>query len=179
MTNISLVLGGCKSGKSAFALEQANKKKTNKYFIATSIPLDKEMKQRIQKHKKQRDKTWTCIEEPINIYDTINKCALKADVIIIDCLTIWVSNLLLLFCKNQRKKETFEIKEEVKLLKKALKKTKCPVYLVSNEVGYGVVPDNKLGRNFRDLVGFVNQSIAKTADKVFITIAGINKQIKP
>jgi len=171
------VIGGCRSGKSSFALNQANRiladKAKKKYFIATSVPTDLEMEKRVETHRKERGNGWHTIEEPVRIYEKINQYSQKATVILVDCLTLWGSNLLF------HSYTPVQVEEAVSHLEKALVQCKCPIFLVSNEVGYGIVPENKLAREFRDLSGFINQRIAKVAGKVVMMVAGIDVQIKP
>jgi len=172
--NIIFVVGGCRSGKSSFALNQANRvKEKNKYFIATSVPTDSEMKKRVDKHQRERGEDWITIEEPVMIHEKINQYSQKAGVILVDCLTLWVSNLLF------HSYDQTQVDEAIKDLENSLEQCECPVFLVSNEVGWGIVPENKLARQFRDLAGFVNQRIAKAADTVVMMVAGIDVQIKP
>ena len=172
--NITFVIGGCRSGKSSFALDQANRVKgKNKYFIATSVPIDSEMEKRVENHQQERGEDWITIEEPVRIYEKINQYSPKAGVILVDCLTLWVSNLLF------HSYDKTQIDGAIKHLENCLVQCECPVFLVSNEVGCGIVPENKLARQFRDFAGLVNQRIAKIADKVVMTIAGIDVQIKP
>lgn len=171
---ITFVIGGCKSGKSSFALEQANRSEAEKkYFIATSMPADSEMEQRVQKHQKERGKEWITIEEPVRIHEKINEYSDINCVILVDCLTLWVSNLLFYF------QDQAQIEKALADLEKSLERCNCPLFLVSNEVGTGVVPENMLARQFRDCAGLVNQRIAKIAGRVVTTIAGIDVQIKP
>jgi len=168
------VLGGCRSGKSAYALKQADKTEAlPKYFIATSVPEDREMHARVAKHRAERGSDWQTIEEPVNLGRTIRENSSKASVILVDCLTLWVSNLLHA-CRAQD-----DIEQAIQDLETALEKAGCPVFLVSNEVGWGIVPENSLARRFRDLAGSVNQRIAAVADKVVLTVAGMDVQIKP
>jgi len=187
--NITFVIGGCRSGKSSFALNQANNIQTSKekekikIFIATSVPSDLEMEKRVKKHQNERGNDWHTIEEPVNIHKAIDQYSKKASVILVDCLTLWVSNLLFdSFQKNENgkmKNDQAQIDKAVTLLENSLESCQCPVFLVSNEVGAGIVPENKIARQFRDFAGFVNQKMAKNADTVVMTIAGIDVQIKP
>jgi adenosylcobinamide kinase/adenosylcobinamide-phosphate guanylyltransferase len=168
-----LVLGGCRSGKSSFALETAQKfKGNNKIFIATCIPGDDEMKQRVARHQQDRSRSWKTIEAPVKLPKAITEYSSSADVIIIDCLTLWVSNLLM----NSDDSRKIEI--QISLLTGAIEESRCPIVLVSNEVGQGIVPDNKLARQFRDLVGQTNQAVASCVDQVILTVAGIPLTIK-
>ncbi len=171
---VTFVIGGCRSGKSNYALDQANLVRgNNKYFIATSVPTDSEMENRVTKHQIERGKEWHTIEEPIFIHEKIEDLGKKADVILIDCLTLWISNLLF------KSYDLDGITGSVKKLEYALSNCNCPVYIVSNEVGMGIVPENKLARQFRDYAGFVNQKMASFSHQVVMTIAGIDVQIKP
>ena len=171
---VTFVIGGCRSGKSSYALNQAdNISGKNKYFIATSVPTDTEMKERVHTHQKERGRDWLTIEEPVLIHEAINRFSQQADVILVDCLTLWVSNLM--FASTPQK----DFEQALLLLEEAFIKSKCPVFLVSNEVGFGIVPENKLARKFRDLAGLVNQRVAAAADRVVMTVAGIDVQIKP
>jgi adenosylcobinamide kinase / adenosylcobinamide-phosphate guanylyltransferase len=171
MGKITLVLGGARSGKSSFALGLA-KKYHKVAFIATCEGRDKEMRERIKKHKIARPKNWTTFEKNKDIVPALDNMGNSFDCIIIDCLTLWVSNLLL--SKNKEEK----IARETASLLAMLKKNKARVILVSNEVGLGLVPVNKLGRKFRDIAGRVNQLAAKEADRVFFTVSGIPIKIK-
>jgi len=168
-----LVIGGCRSGKSRHALELTEKISGSKrIFIATCMPLDDEMKQRIDRHKKERDKSWTTIEAPVQLPEAISEKSREGDVILIDCLTLWINNLLM-----ENENLDFIDKRIHKLILE-IKEAKCPIILVSNEVGAGIVPKNKLARQFRDLAGFTNQKVAECADRVIWMVAGIPVSIK-
>ncbi len=170
----TLVIGGCRSGKSRYALELANKiAKDKKLFIATSVPTDKEMEERVKIHQKDRGADWETAEIPIAIPEKIADASKSYDVILVDCLTLWVSNLLF---HNFTQPEIANI---TKKLENAVQQALCPVIFVTNEVGAGIVPENKLARLFRDTAGFVNQKIAAAADNVFLMAAGIPLKIKP
>jgi len=171
MGKITFILGGVRSGKSRYGVGLAKKGKQIA-FLATAQALDKEMKQRISKHKKERPKNWVTFEEPRNIAAAVKKISGKFDVILIDCLTLWVSNCLLGGMSIKL------IEKEIEELLFAGKKSSAQVILVSNEVGLGVVPDNKLARDFRDLAGRVNQITAQYADTVVFMVAGIPMVVK-
>jgi len=176
MTDIKnmLVLGGCRSGKSCFAKQAAdNLAMDNKIYLATSVPLDREMKERVKRHQDDRGPDWETIEEPVLIHEIIDRTCTQATVILVDCLTLWTSNLLF------QGKDEAGIMAAVDLLAGALDRSACPVILVSNEVGYGIVPENSLARQFRDMAGLVNQRVARSVDKVVVSMAGIPIQIKP
>lgn len=174
LQKIVFVIGGCRSGKSRHALQIAQAYAGDrKIFMATCIPGDDEMKQRIARHRQERNSAWQTVEAPILLPEAITENGRTADAILVDCLTLWISNLLL-------KDETPEnIEGQIRRLSAAIKNAACPVVLVSNEVGAGVVPDNRLARAFRDWVGLVNQTIADAAAQVFYVVAGIPLMIKP
>lgn len=167
------VIGGCRSGKSRYALDTAQKlSEKNKVFIATCDPYDDEMKRRIARHQKERSDRWITVEAPLSLPEAVIESSRKADVILVDCLTLWITNLLM------ESEDEEKITRYIMQLIQAVEKVHCPVIMVSNEVGTGIVPENKLARLFRDIVGLVNQNVARCADKVVWTVAGIPVQIK-
>lgn len=170
--NITFVLGGCRSGKSSYALKLAEQiPGTEKIFIATCIPHDQEMKDRVERHRNERSSIWKTLEIPVLLAEAIRKNDLN-NVILVDCLTLWISNLLL------ETNELEEITGHIKNLAETLENIKCPVILVSNEVGTGIVPENRLARLFRDAVGFANQQVAAYSDRVIWMVAGIPVTVK-
>jgi len=171
MSKLTFIIGGARSGKSRYALSLAKKYK-KVAFIATCQPLDKEMAERIKLHQNARPKNWKTFEETKELAPLLIKIGDRFDCIIIDCLTLLVSNLILSGCKENR------ILKKIILMLTNLRKKKARVIIVSNEVGLGLVPTNKLGRNFRDIAGKVNQLVAQEADEVFFTITGIPTKIK-
>ena len=172
MGKITFILGGARSGKSQYAIKLTKEKNKKVAFIATCQPKDLEMKKRIQWHKKIRPAYWQTFEEPQDLSALLKKIGTKFEVILIDCLTLWVSNLLL---KNFKK---VAIENEVNKILSILKEIKAKSILVSNEVGLGIVPENKLARDFRDIAGRVNQLVAKKSDVVFFLVSGIPWRIK-
>jgi len=172
MKKTILVTGGCRSGKSGFALDYANRHFTNRLYLATGQALDEEMKERIRNHRKERSQDWRTVEEPLNIARAIDQEAAKAGVILIDCVTLWVSNMLL------RNMPEEEIMHSVGALAEKIHKPLCSFILVTNEVGAGIVPENRLARRFRDLVGMVNQKLAACANEVYWLVSGIPIKIK-
>ena len=167
------VTGGCRSGKSGYALAKANRiKGEQRIFLATSVPSDSEMENRVKAHKDERGDAWSTVEEPEAVEERIKEFKETADVILVDCLTLWISNLL---CSGY---DEHRIKKRVERLQTALCRPGCPAFLVSNEVGCGVVPENTLSRAFRDLAGYANQQTAKTADSVVWMVSGIPVEIK-
>ncbi len=184
---IIFVIGGARSGKSSFALREASKVSGKKAYIATAEALDSEMKGRIEKHRKDRGDNWDTYEEPIKIGEILSEIEGRYNVIVIDCLTVWLSNLLMRHQNTEHRTQTMET--EVKKFLDALSRFKdssvcalgsgvCSLYVVSNEVGMGIVPENELVRKFRDHAGFLNQKIAEIADEVYLITAGIPVKIK-
>ncbi len=174
MSKIIFVFGGARSGKSRYALELAKKYRKKTVFIATATALDDEMKERIRLHKVSRPKGWGLIEEPVNLSDTVLGLKPIYDAAIIDCVGLWVSNLLMANVKDG------DIEKRIKELGANIRKAKTDiVIIVSNEVGEGIVPGDPLSRRFRDLVGLANQIIAAKADEVIMMKAGIPVKIKP
>jgi len=168
MGKITLILGGVRSGKSQLAIKMAKEKAKRVAFIATCRPLDEEMKKRIALHKKSRPASWHTFEEPEDVQSTLKNIGNRFDVVIIDCLTLLISNLLLKGLKE------VDIEQKIK----EIMGTSTNVIIVSNEVGLGIVPDNKLARAFRDIAGKMNQIVAKKASEVFFMASGLPLQIK-
>lgn len=162
---ITLVLGGARSGKSAFA-EKIIEELGGGTYLATSRVWDAEMAERVQTHKERRNYLWTTIEEPVHIADLISN---SDKPMLVDCLTLWLSNLM---------EEECDILLETNNLCAALAAAKQDVVLVSNEVGLGIVPDNALARRFRDHAGRVNQAVAQAADRVLFIAAGLPLTLK-
>ncbi len=175
MKETILITGGCRSGKSGYALKLAEGMNADhNVFIATCVPHDREMKQRVENHRKERNKTWDTIETPVNLPEAILKNSSEKTVILVDCLTLWINNLMI--------ENKIDIQEKLipylDKLVKSLENSVNPVILVTNEVGTGIVPENKMARLFRDLAGFVNQRVASCADKVVWMVAGLPVIIK-
>jgi adenosylcobinamide kinase/adenosylcobinamide-phosphate guanylyltransferase len=167
------VTGGTRSGKSQFALDFAHSLQGRKVFIATAEPLDKEMEERIAVHRKARPSGWDTVEEPRHLEKAVKDCAASYDILLIDCLTLWISNLL---TKNLLKER--DIYQEVEKLVASCRMENSTVVIVSNELGMGIVPVDSLTRLYRDVVGRANQVIASAADEVFLLVAGIPLKIK-
>jgi adenosylcobinamide kinase/adenosylcobinamide-phosphate guanylyltransferase len=167
-----LVIGGCRSGKSSHALHLAEQFPGQKIFLATCMPQDKEMEQRVLRHQQQRSSAWETLEVPVFIPEAIHKNSIKEHVILVDCLTLWINNLIL----DDDKPENID--NHIQKLTESIEKAECPVILVSNEVGTGIVPENKLARLFRDITGFANQKVAACVDQVIWMVAGIPVKIK-
>lgn len=174
MNQTTLVVGGCRSGKSRYALELAERGfGARKIFMATCVPADGEMRCRVERHQAERGPSWTTVESPVRIAENLLYHSERADGIVVDCLTLWVSNLMM------EGLDLDAIACRVQKLTDALEWARCPVVLVSNEVGTGIVPENVLARRFRDAAGFANQRVAGCVDTVVWMVAGIPVTVKP
>ena len=170
------ILGGARSGKSRFAQELAGEPGSKVLFVATGEALDEEMKARIDQHKKGRPESWRTLEASTNIGKQIEKHIGDADVVIIDCLTLLVSNLL--GDEPDYAKSEGQLTTEITALIACMDKLNASFIIVSNEVGMGLVPETKLGRMYRDLLGKANQLIAQRADEVSLMVAGLPIKVK-
>jgi adenosylcobinamide kinase / adenosylcobinamide-phosphate guanylyltransferase len=168
---IILVTGGARSGKSLYAELRAAELGDRRLYVATAEAKDEEMVQRIAEHKKRRGNDWTTVEEPLELSAVLRAQLGRTDCALVDCLTIWLSNLLL-----HRNAECAG--EQLDELVETLPRLDFHVVLVTNEVGWGIVPDNVLARQFRDLAGRANQRIAAAASEVVLTVAGIPMIVK-
>lgn len=169
---IVFVIGGARSGKSGFALRAASACPGKKIYLATARALDGEMTERIRKHKEERSGEWATVEEPLGLAGLLREIRGSFDVILIDCLTLWLSNILL----DNEERLAERIDELVLCLEESCA---ASVYIVSNEVGLGIVPANAMARKFRDMAGSLNQKVAQVADEVYLVTAGMPLQIKP
>lgn len=169
---IIFITGGVRSGKSQFALEIGKNFPSPKAYLATAQALDEEMRQRISQHKANRSIEWETIEEPMQVSSLIKGIGGKYSLILLDCLTLWISNLLLSDWPEER------IVSETDHLLWACREVRSNIIFVSNEVGWGIVPDNKSARIFRDLTGLIHQKIACLADEVYLMICGLPYKIK-
>ena len=163
---IILVTGGCRSGKSAYAQDWAEQKALNRVYLATARVLDPEMADRVGRHQEVRGRGWTTVEEPLQVAKALKRVEKETEVILLDCLTLWLTNLLMEDFSDDR------IFQEVDTLAAAIERLSVSTALVTNEVGWGIVPDNALARRFRDLAGSVNQKMASVADRVVLTVSG-------
>lgn len=173
MPSTTLIIGGCRSGKSRHALnlaEQVNG--LHKIFVATCIPEDEEMATRIQRHQNERGAHWRTVESPQDLAGTITRQGPETNVILIDCLTLWISNLMMAH------NDDTAILHHVERLNAAMAHAPFPIIVVSNEVGTGIVPENALARRFRDLTGWCNQAMAAACSHVTWMVAGIAVIIK-
>ena len=178
MSQFTLITGGARCGKSRFAELLAAHTKRPVIYIATAQIWDEEMALRVKKHQLQRPATWRLIEEPVNIRDTFIQLKDEDGIILLDCVTLWLTNLLLadgdLF-NNDLEPQILDIVKDVAQLAREIKPQ---VIIVSNEVGQGIVPEYPLARAYRDLAGRSNQILASNADRVYMVVAGIPMEIK-
>jgi len=166
-----LILGGARSGKTALAENICLKLGENPAYIATAQALDSEMDKRILLHKEQRGNNFTTYEEPLNLAKAIENAAKNHKIILVDCLTLWLSNL-----KFSNKSN---MEESIEKLKTTLKKTtQSRIILVSNEVGMGIVPNNQLAREFGDESGLLHQQLAEICQNVYLCVAGLPLALK-
>jgi adenosylcobinamide kinase / adenosylcobinamide-phosphate guanylyltransferase len=173
MITTTLITGGCRSGKSRQALvlgEQCTGRRN--LFVATCQPHDAEMVARIARHQQERGRHWETVEAPLTLDTVIADHGPGSDVLLIDCLTLWISNLMAVHPGDE------EISHAVDRLYQAVIAPPCPIILVTNEVGAGIVPGNPMARRFRDLAGWCNQRMAEACQRVIWMVAGIAVPIK-
>jgi adenosylcobinamide kinase/adenosylcobinamide-phosphate guanylyltransferase len=161
---ITLLLGGARSGKSRLAEQLAEKRNGRLVYIATAEAWDDEMKARIAEHRSRRDDRWHSIEAPVAVAEVLRALPADTGAVLVDCLTLWLSNLM---------HAGRDVGAETTGLLTAVNAVSFPVLLVSNEVGLGIVPDNKLARDFRDAQGRLNQAMAAAADHAIFMAAGL------
>ncbi|MEJ2032337.1 MAG: bifunctional adenosylcobinamide kinase/adenosylcobinamide-phosphate guanylyltransferase [Deltaproteobacteria bacterium] len=167
-----LVLGGCRSGKSRFAMKRADQFRRKLLVATMEAGDDPELKERIRRHRLDRGPEWQTVEEPLQLCQVLMAGAESAEVIVVDCLTLWLTNCLKIGLAEE------EILEEVDNLAALVGTLTVPVILVANEVGLGIVPDTPLGRRFRDLAGWANQRLAGICSNVYFMAAGLPLQLK-
>ncbi|WP_437288420.1 bifunctional adenosylcobinamide kinase/adenosylcobinamide-phosphate guanylyltransferase [Sorangium sp. So ce406] len=173
---IALVGGGVRSGKSAFALALGRSLGARRAFIATAEPFDDEMRARIAAHARERGDEFATVEEPVALPERIAALS-GVDVVVVDCLTLWLSNLLL---RDQTEgRELDRIEARIEDLAAAVESAAPHVVLVSNEVGMGVVPESRLGRAFRDLAGRAHQRLNRSASELYVAVMGAVLRLRP
>lgn len=176
---IIFITGGSRSGKSTYALKLSERHDGRKAFIATAEPLDEEMRLRIDAHKRQRSDAWETVEEPVLLSETIAGLVRESyGVILVDCLTLWLSNCLMREPFPEIEAVTREIDDFISNIKMLKGERDTYLYLVSNEVGMSIVPDNRLARAFRDAAGLLNQQVAAVADEVYFIVSGLPLKLK-
>ena len=166
----TFILGGARSGKSRYALELGESLSNQRVFVATAQPFDEGMQQRIARHRADRDTSWRTVEEHVEIWDVIDRECREGRVVVLDCLTLWLNNLMLF-----KRDVQGDVDRLVSLLEQGVE---GELILVSNEIGLGLVPDTELGREFRDLHGRMNQRVAAVCDRVLLMVAGLPVVVK-
>jgi adenosylcobinamide kinase / adenosylcobinamide-phosphate guanylyltransferase len=167
-----LIGGGARAGKSAFALSLARQLGTRRLLLATAQPLDEEMRERVARHRAERGEDFETVEEPLDVLDVTARLT-GVDVLVLDCVTIWLSNLLLAGRREP------EILAQVDALSEAIASAPFHAVFVTNEVGLGLVPDTPLGRAFRDLAGRAHQRLARLADELYFGVLGTMVRLQP
>ena len=181
---VILLLGGSRSGKSYYAEVLAKKSADKVLFVATAEAGDEDMRLRIQKHQQARPANWRTLEATAHLGNRIEDELEDEKIVIIDCITLLVSNI---FCRYDAPQFDNipdsdlekQVLDEIKELQRCLKKVDASFIIVSNEVGLGLVPDNRMGRLYRDFLGSANQMLAQSADEVYFMVAGIPLRVKP
>lgn len=175
MKSISLILGGARSGKSAFAEKLATESLLPVTYIATAQVYDDEFRQRIQHHRDRRPDDWIVVEEPHHLSEVLAKLAGKNQCIIVDCLTLWLAQWI---CPDCNPPKSFTWQSERESFLKTLTNLEGKIILVSNEVGMGIVPLGEINRLFQDEQGRLNQAVAKLANEVIFVAAGLPLVLK-
>jgi adenosylcobinamide kinase/adenosylcobinamide-phosphate guanylyltransferase len=171
--NLALVLGGARSGKSGLALALAERFPAPRLFVATAQAHDEEMAARVARHQAERGKSWDTLEAPLELETALEAAAGRYGVVLVDCLTLWLTNLLLAPGATEA-----EVRRRGADLAALLGHLPTPAILVSNEVGWGIVPEHPLGRQFRDQAGWLHQTLAQAADLVVLAVAGLPLALK-
>jgi adenosylcobinamide kinase / adenosylcobinamide-phosphate guanylyltransferase len=163
---IILITGGARSGKSRYAEQRVGEMGGRRLYVATAESKDEEMVQRIAEHRQRRGNQWRTIEEPLELTQALLAEHGKTDCALVDCLTLWISNLLI-------RRDDKYASEKVEELIEKLPQLNFHLVFVTNEIGWGIVPDNPLARKFRDLAGWINQRVAQAANEVILMVAGM------
>jgi adenosylcobinamide kinase / adenosylcobinamide-phosphate guanylyltransferase len=171
--HLLLVTGGTRSGKSRYAVERASTWGSRVLYVATCLPADDEMRERVRRHQAERPATWLTVEPGADVLPAIQEQGSRTDGILLDCLTLYVSNLLMAGCGE------LEVMQQVDELCLGLQEVRPPAAIVTNEVGWGVVPETSLGRLFRDAAGRANQMAARYAQEVVLMVCGLPVAVKP
>ena len=182
-SQIILCSGGARSGKSEFAERLALATKGQKAYVATGQAFDEEMVDRIKKHQERRGKIWNNFEVPLHLADEWENISQSADVILIDCLTMFTTNHMMAHGSIRGQEDANRLEQtilsELDILLDSIQSCENKtVIFVTNEIGLGIVPDNKLARYFRDIAGRVNRAVASVADKLYLTISGVTIELK-
>lgn len=172
MSRVIFITGGARSGKSRLAEQLAEGYGAPLAYIATCEAGDEEMRERIESHRERRGPAWRTIEEPYNLADTVRLHDGRFNGMLVDCITLWLTNLLLKY-DDPRK-----VLDDAAAFSALFPGLKSPLFLVSSEVGMGIVPENRLARTFRDLAGEANELLAKAADEVYVMFSGLPLKLK-
>jgi adenosylcobinamide kinase / adenosylcobinamide-phosphate guanylyltransferase len=179
MSKLTFILGGARSGKSSYAQKLTVGSDKSVTFLATAQAFDDEMSARIKKHRAERPADWQTLEIPLGIASRVNQ--IQTQVVILDCITLLVSNLMMQFVKNDLVDELSfmqSVQNEIDSLLSAIRESDQHWIIVSNEVGLGLVPSYQMGRVYRDVIGGANQTLAREAEQVILMTAGIPMLIK-
>ncbi|MBI4289747.1 MAG: bifunctional adenosylcobinamide kinase/adenosylcobinamide-phosphate guanylyltransferase [Chloroflexi bacterium] len=181
---LTFILGGTRSGKSQLAVELASQRAENVLFVATAEPGDDEMRRRIGDHRRSRPPNWRTLEAPLGVGPALTRAFRSEGAVIVDCLSLLVSNILVQSCSPTPPgdmdvaRAEKSVTTEMQQLLEATARLNASFIVVSNEVGMGLVPDNPLGRIYRDLLGLANQSVARSATEVILMVAGLPWRLK-
>lgn len=169
MANITLILGGTRSGKSAFAEDYVLSFKKQPIYLATAEIFNDEMKERVEKHRSRRCTDWITIEEPVDILSKLQRNDGAGTMVLVDCLTVWLGNLM---------EHHLDVEKQMLKLVEGVTKLQAEIVFVASEVGLGIIPDNRISREFSDYAGLLNQKIAGIAANVFFVAAGLPLRLK-
>jgi len=173
MARLIYITGGARSGKSRYAQQLAEQHPGELLYIAPAEVLDDEMAERVARHRQLRGARWSLLEEPLRLAERLPAAARGKSAVLLDCATLWLSNLFFHYGE-----ELPPMLQEVDRLTAVAAELAVPLYLVSNELGSGVVPENALARRFRDLAGAVNQQLAAAADEAWLVVSGLPVRLK-
>jgi len=174
MGRLVLITGGARSGKSGYAQKRVEAYPGNLLYVATAEARDEEMAARVAQHRSERGARWSSLEEPLLLAERLPLAARGCAAVLLDCLTLWLSNLM-----EAHGDDDVAIMAAVDALVTRLRDLDVDLYVVSNELGSGVVPENRLARRFRDLHGLLNQKFAQAADEAWLVVAGLPLKLKP
>ncbi len=173
MGQIVYITGGARSGKSSYAQKRAEEHDGALLYVATAEVRDREMVERVERHQAERGERWHSLEEPVALAEKMPAAADGCSAVLLDCLTLWLNNMLEKFGNKEE-----DISQHAAGLIAALKQLDATIYIVSNEVGSGIVPENHLARSFRDLAGLLNQQFAAAADEAWLVVSGMPLKLK-